>query len=88
MNKKIVNKFIDLIREDLPQSIINIINAKNKTQSYYMLCASHEYIDTNMYLLEAIRTYYPKIKIESKQFEQLFSECFEIARNNQFNKVK
>jgi len=88
MNKKIVNKFIDLIREDLPQTIINIINAKNKTQSYYMLCASHEYIDTNMYLLEAIRTYDPTIKIESKQFEQRFNECFEIARNNQFNKVK
>jgi len=86
MIKDITNTFIQLVSHDLFSYEIELINKKNKTPYYIKnnLCASHEYIDTNMYLLEAIREHNINYKISSNEFFTLCNKVHTLAIKNNF----
>ena len=85
MIKDITNTFIKLILKDCKQDI-KTINKKNATQYYINnnLCATHEYIDTNMYLLKAIRKHNINYKISSNEFFTLCNKIHTLAIKNNF----
>ena len=88
--KKTPNKFISLVNNDLNQKTIDIINKKNR-QEYYIknsLCASHEYLDTNMYLLKALRLNNLNYKINSNAFFDICGLIHQAAVDNNFKKIK
>lgn len=88
--KKTTNTFISLVNNDLNQKTIDTINKKNK-QEYYIknrLCASHEYIDTNMYLFKALRLNNLNYEINSNAFFDLCALIHQAAIDNNFKNIK
>ena len=85
MIKDITNTFIKLILKDIKQDI-KTINKKNATPYYINnnLCATHEYVDTNMYLLKAIRKHNINYKISSNEFFTLCNKIHTLAIKNNF----
>lgn len=86
MIKDIANTFIQLVSHDLCIDELELINKKNATQYYINnnLCATHEYIDTNMYLLKAIRKHNINYKISSNKFFTLCNKVHSLAIKNNF----
>ncbi len=89
MIKDITNTFIQLVSHDLFSYEIELINKKNATQYYINnnLCATHEYIDTNMYLLKAIRKHNINYKISSNEFFTLCNKVHSLAIKNNFKQL-
>lgn len=86
MIKDIANTFIQLVSHDLFSHEIELINKKNNS-TYYIynnLCASHDYLDTNIYLLEAIKTHNINFKINSNEFWTLCNKVHSLAIKNNF----
>ena len=82
MKKKIAMEFSRLMRAELTHKQLKEVIKNNTTSALF--CFSHNYIDSNMIMLAAIRKFKPGIKIESKQFHKLFNNAWKLAKIKDF----
>lgn len=78
--------FSVVVRERLSFEELHAVRAKNRTPAYSNCCATHDYCDANMLMLEAYSrcTGIPENDIELGDNINVFNKAWDIAKAREF----
>lgn len=88
----VAKEFIKVIRESLTSEELKEVNKKNETEEYKGCCATHDYVDANMCMEEALEksgvaSFTDHIP-ETKEWDEsidIVNEAWDMAKKAKFN---
>jgi hypothetical protein len=83
---KLAKAFAAEIRKDLTAAELKKVIARNKTDEYKGLCATHDFIDSNESMIQAFAESFNRdIQFNSDSDTELINRAWDIAKDNDFN---
>lgn len=76
----LANEFIKLLKQYLSEEEFNEVKRRNAIETDKRICHSHDYIDANVVMLEAMKNLNIKIDFESDETFKLIHEAWILAK--------
>lgn len=84
---KLANVFSSILRGMLTQEEFDKVRELNKTKEYSESCASHNFCDSNIAMIEALEALDIPFDTENEAQSELINEAWDLARANSFARV-
>jgi hypothetical protein len=82
----IAREFVRLMQDALTEDQLILIDGRNATDEYASACASHDFLDANMLMLDALTRAGADGDPEGEWFTCMVNAAWEIARNDGFSR--
>lgn len=86
MSQAIAREFSRLLTQYLGKGTMRQLIRKNKTAEYKGFCASHDYCDSNVFMIEAICNHLglDPDSIDLSEYSEVMNQSWDMAKDNGF----